>query len=223
MKRSLVLLITLVAVAVARPAAAKPSVAVLGLEVTDTGSASGGVDAKSTQFAATLTEVLRARAKIASGPFVLAAGTDKDLVEMKLLSGCDNEANDCMAGIGVELAADRVVLGHVEQQAKGYQVSLKLLNVAQKRTEFSTSDLIPYADTSGRALDTWGKTLYAKVTGASNQGTLVVKANVDRGAVYLDGVVRGNVSGGTARITGLDSGDYKLAVESDCYLRTNLS
>ena len=34
---------------------------------------------------------------------MLADGTDKDLVEMKLLSGCDNEANDCMAGIGVEL------------------------------------------------------------------------------------------------------------------------
>ncbi len=219
MKRSLVLLITLVAMAVARPAAAKPSVAILGLEVTDTGSASGGVDAKSTQFAATLTEVLRQRAKITSGPFVLAAGTDKDLVEMKLLSGCDNEANDCMAGIGAELAADRVVFGHVEKLAKGYQVSLKLLNVGVRRTEFSTSDLIPYADTTGRALDTWGKTLYAKVTGASNQGTLVVKANVERGSVYLDGVVRGNVSGGTARITGLDAGEYALTVESDCYLR----
>ena len=220
MKRSLVLLITLVAMAIARPVAAKPSVAILGLEVTDTGSASGGVDAKSTQFAAALTEVLRQRAKIASGPFTLAAGTDKDLVEMKLLSGCDNEANDCMAAIGGELAADRLLFGHVEKQARGYQVSLKLLNVAGKHTEFSTSDLIPYGDTGGRALDTWGKTLYAKVTGASNQGTLIVKANVERGSVYLDGVVRGNVSGGTARITGLDAGDYQLMVESECYLRS---
>ena len=220
MKRSLVLLITLVAMAIARPVAAKPSVAILGLEVTDTGSASGGVDAKSTQFAAALTEVLRQRAKIAAGPFTLAAGSDKDLVEMKLLSGCDNEANDCMAAIGGDLAADRLLFGHVEKQARGYQVSLKLLNVAGKRTEFSTSDLIPYGDTGGRALDTWGKTLYAKVTGASNQGTLIVKANVDRGSVYLDGVVRGNVSGGTARITGLDAGDYQLVVESECYLRS---
>lgn len=225
MKRSLVLLITLlvglgVTTALARPAAAKPSVAVLGLEVTDTGTASGGVDAKSTQFAASLTEVLRQRAKIASGPFTLAPGSDKDLVELKLLSGCDNEANDCMSAIGVELAADRVLYGHVEQQPKGYQVSLKLLNVGAKRTEFSTSDLIPYDQTSGRALDTWGKTLYAKVTGASNQGTLIVKANVQRGAVYLDGQVRGNVSGGTARIVGLDAGDYTLVVEADCYLKS---
>ncbi|HVV87926.1 MAG TPA: PEGA domain-containing protein [Kofleriaceae bacterium] len=218
MKRSLVLLITLIAMAIARPAAAKPSVAVLGLEVTDTGSASGGVDAKSTQFAAALTDVLRARAKITSGPFSLAAGSDKDLVEMKLLSGCDNEANDCMSAIGGELVADRLLYGHVEKQAKGYQVSLKLLNVGTKRTEFSTSDLIPYTETSGRALDGWGKTLYAKVTGASTQGGLVVKANVARGSVYLDGVVRGNLSGGVARITGLDAGDYQLRVEADCYL-----
>lgn len=223
MKRSLVLLITLLAMAIARPAAAKPSVAILGLEVTDTGSASGGVDAKSTQFAAALTEVLRQRAKIASGPFSLAPGSDKDLVEMKLLSGCDNEANDCMSAIGAELAADRLLFGHVEKLAKGYQVSLKLLAVgARPRIEFSTSDLIPYDETTGRSLDTWGKTLYAKVTGASNQGTLIVKANVDRGAVYLDGLVRGNVSGGTARITGLDAGDYQLVVESECYLRTEV-
>lgn len=220
MKRSLVLLLTLVGLAIARPVEAKPSVAILGLEVTDTGSAGGGVDAKSTQFAATLTEVLRQRAKITSGPFSLAPGSDKDLVEMKLLSGCDNEANDCMAAIGGELAADRLVFGHVERQAKGYQVSLKLLNIATKRTEFSVSDLIPYGETGGRALDGWGKTLYAKVTGASNQGTLIIKANVERGSVYLDGVVRGNVSGGAARITGLDAGDYQLMVDSDCYLRS---
>jgi hypothetical protein len=135
MKRSLVLLITLVTMAIARPVAAKPSVAILGLEVTDTGSASGGVDAKSTQFASTLTDVLRQRAKGASGPFSLAPGSDKDLVEMKLLSGCDNEANDCMGQIGVDLAADLLLFGHVEKQAKGYQVSLKLLNVSAKRTE----------------------------------------------------------------------------------------
>jgi hypothetical protein len=219
MKRSLVLLITLVTMAIARPVAAKPSVAILGLEVTDTGSA-GGVDAKSAQFAAALTDALRQRAKVATGPFSLAPGSDKDLVEMKLLSGCDNEANDCMSAIGGELAADRLIYGHVEKQPKGYQVSLKLLNVGARRTEFSTSDLIPYEQTSGRALDTWAKTLYAKVTGASNQGTLIVKANVGRGAVYLDGVVRGNVSGGTARITGLDSGEYQLVVEADCYLRS---
>ena len=219
MKRSLLLLFAFVAVAIARPAAAKPSVAILGLEVTDTGSASGGVDAKSTQFAAALTEVLRQRAKVTSGPFSLAPGSDKDLIEMKLLSGCDNEANDCMAAIGGELAADRLLYGHVEKQAKGYQVSLKLLNVASKRTEFSTSDLIPYTETSGRQLDTWGKTLYAKVTGASNQGTLIIKSNVERGSVYLDGSVRGNVSGGAARITGLDAGEYKLMVEADCYMR----
>ena len=220
MKRSLAFLITFIVLALAGPAAAKPSVAILGLEVTDTGAASGGVDAKGTQFAATLTEVLRQRAKIASGPFSLAPGSDKDLIEMKLLSGCDDEGNECMAAIGAELAADRLLYGHVEKQARGYQVSLKLLNVASKRTEFSISDLIPYTETSGRALDGWGKTLYAKVTGASNQGTLIVKANVERGAVYLDGVVRGNISGGTARITGLDAGDYALVVESDCYLRS---
>ncbi len=221
MKRSLVVLLSLLTLAVARPVAAgKPSVAILGLEVTDSGAANGGVDAKSTQFAAQLTEVLRQRAKIASGPFSLAAGSDKDLVEMKLLSGCDNEGNDCMAAIGAELVADRLIFGHVEKQAKGYQISLKLLDIATRKPIRSTTDLIPYGETTGAAIDGWGRTLYAKVTGASNQGTMIVKTNVDRGEVYLDGKVRGTVSGGTARITGLDAGDYKVEVAADCYLRT---
>ncbi|KAB2893226.1 MAG: PEGA domain-containing protein, partial [Kofleriaceae bacterium] len=216
MKRILGILITLAVLAVASPAfAGKPSIAILGLEIVDDGS----MDAKATQFAEALTEALRQRARAGTGPFALAPGSDKNLIEMKLLSGCESEANACMAAIGAELAADRLLYGKVEKRSNGYQVSLKLLNVETKSAERSTTEVVPFGEASGAALTNWGKKLYAKITGATTQGTLVVKANVDAGTVFLDGEARGNIVGGTARITGLDAGDYKLAVEADCYLR----
>lgn len=217
MKRILALFVTFAILAVASPAfAGKPSIAILGLEVIDDGSS---MDAKATQFAEALTEALRQRARAGTGPFTLAPGSDKNLIEMKLLSSCENEANACMAAIGAELAADRLLYGKIEKRGNGYQVSLKLLNVETKSAERSTTEVVPFGEAAGTALTGWGKKLYAKITGVSNQGTLIVKANVDRGTVYLDGEARGNLVGGTARIVGLDAGDYKLMVEAECYLR----
>ena len=124
-----------------------------------------------------------------------------------------------MAAIGAELASDRLLYGKVEKRPTGYQVSLKLLNVETKTIERSSTEIIPFNESSGTALTGWGKKLYAKISGTSNQGTLVIKANVDRGTVYLDGDAKGNLVGGTARIVGLDAGDYKIMVEAECYLR----
>jgi len=217
MKRALVLFVTLIGLAVARPALAKPSIAVLGLEVVEE---SDTPDAKGAAFAEALTEALRQRARLGTGPFSLAAGSDKNLIEMKLLSGCDSEANACMAGIGGELAADRLLYGRIQRNGSNYQISLKLLNVDTKSIERTTSDLAPIGEMSTANLSALGKKLYAKITGVSSQATLIVKANVATGTVYLDGEPKGQLVGGTARVEGLAAGDYKLMVESECYLRS---
>lgn len=216
MKRALVILVTLFGLGVARPAFAKPSIAILGLEVVEE---SDTPDAKAAAFAEALTEALRQRARVGTGPFTLAAGSDKNLIEMKLLSGCDSEANSCMAAIGSELAADRLLYGRIQKNGANYQISLKLLNVDTKAIERTTSDLAPIADSSSGALGALGKKLYAKITGVSNTVTLIVKANVQTGTVYLDGEAKGQLMGGAVRVDALAAGDYKLMVESDCYLR----
>jgi len=197
-------------------AAGKPTVAILGLEVIDDGS---GIDAKTTQFAKELTEELRKRPKAGTGPYSLAPGSEKDLLELKLLSGCENEGKDCMAAIGNDLAADRLLFGKIEKRGNGYQVSLKLLNIGTKAFEKSVSDIVPFTEATGANLASWGKRLYAKLTGVTDQGTLVIKANVDRGTVYVDNQVKGNLSGGQARIAGLPEGKYKVAIEAEGHLR----
>ncbi|MBP8810118.1 MAG: hypothetical protein KBG48_34930 [Kofleriaceae bacterium] len=214
MKRVLSLFVLFLGLAVAAPADAKPSIAVLGLEVIEE---SDTPDPKAAAYAEALTDALRQRARLSSGPFTLAPGSDKSLVEMKLLSGCD-EGNACMADIGTELTADRLVYGHVQKAGGNYQVTLKLLNVENKSIERTTSDLAPIADSGNAAITALGKKLYAKITGVTNQGTLIVRANVLQGEVLLDGERRATLSGGTARLEGLAAGDYKLVVEADCYL-----
>lgn len=196
--------------------AAKPTVGILGLEVIDDGS---GIEPKTTQFAKELTEELRKRPKSGAGPYALAPGSDKDLLELKLLSGCENEGKDCMAAIGADLASDRLLYGKIEKRSNGYQVSLKLLNVATKTFERSISDIIPFGEATGANLASWGKKLYTKLTGSSDQGTLVVKANVDRGTVYVDEQVKSSLSGGQARISGLSEGKYTIAIEAEGHLR----
>ncbi len=196
--------------------AGKPTIGILGLEVIDDGS---GIDAKTTQFSKELTEELRKRPKAGTGPFALAAGSDKDLLEMKLLSGCENEGKDCMAAIGAEIPTDRLLYGKVEKRSNGYQVSLKLLVVDSKSFERSISDIVPFDEATGANLTSWGKKLYAKLTGVTDQGNLVITANVDRGTVYLDGQVKGNLTGGTARIAGLSEGKYALMIEAEGHLK----
>lgn len=189
--------------------AGKPTIAILGLEVIGSDG-----DAKTTQFAKDLTEALRSRPKAGTGPYTLAPGSDKDLLELKLLSKCESEAPACMAAIGKDLAADRLLYGRVEKRSTGYQLSLRLLDVGTKAVERSTSDIVAYADSTGASLFAFAKKSYAKLAGVTDQGSLVVKANVDRGTVYLDGQPRGSLSAGAAQIAGLSEGKYKLRIEA---------
>jgi hypothetical protein len=211
-------LASLASVFFARPAAAapKPTVAILGLEVVDNGQ---GIDQASTEAAKGLTDALRQRAKAGTGPFTLAPGSDKELIDQKLLSGCDSEKNDCMAAIGLNLSADQLMFGKLEKHANGYQISMKLLSVGQKNLVRSVVDVIPYNEAQGADLQRWGKSLYAKLVGDSNQGTLLIKANVERGTVIIDDEPKGNLVGGTTKITGLAEGRYRLAIEAEGHQR----
>jgi len=192
--------------------AGKPTVAILGLEVIDDGT---GLDPKSTRFAKELTEDLRQRPKAGTGPFVLAPGTDKDLLELKLLTKCENEAKDCMLAIAKDLGAAWLIYGKVEKRSTGYQISLKLLNVGTKAFDRSISDILLYADSTGAARAAAAKRYFAKLTGATGQGTLVVKADVARGTIFLDGEAKGNLVNGAVQLAGLAEGRYSLRVEAE--------
>jgi hypothetical protein len=196
--------------------AGKPQIAVLGLEVVDQ---SGTPTPADTQAAKELTEGLRARAKAGTGPYQLAPGSDKELIDQKLLNNCDNEALNCMGAIGEQLKADILMYGHFEKQGKNYQVSLRVIDVSRKSSLKTSSDLIPVTDASGAALQGWAKKIYAKLTGESAGATITVEIkNADRGTLLVDGKPRGTFSNNTGTFSGLE-GKVRIGVEAEGYRR----
>src|SRR4051812_46752743 len=127
---SLVCLALLMVVGSTSMAFARPSVAVLGLEVSDP---SGTPTAQDTHVAKELTDGLRGRAKAGTSQYQLAPGSDKELIDEKLLNNCDTEAKECMSAIGNQLGADILMYGKISKDAKGYTVVIKVLDVAKKQ------------------------------------------------------------------------------------------
>lgn len=193
--------------------AAKPKIAILGLEVV----ANGAMDAKSAKFSTKLTKALRQRASVGAGPYRIAPNSNKDLLEMKLLGGCDSEANDCMSEIGKNLRADFVLYGKIEKRAKGYQVTLKLLDVKGAKLIRNTTEMIAFDDIGKARINEWSRRLYNNLTGTPEQGAVMIAANVKTGTVKVNGEVKGSLVNGSVQISGLPEGKLEVIVESDGY------
>ncbi|HSD88794.1 MAG TPA: PEGA domain-containing protein [Kofleriaceae bacterium] len=198
-------------------AGSRQSIAVLGLEVVDP---SGTPTAQDTQVGKDLTDALRGRAKAGTSQYQLAPGSDKELIDQKLLNNCDTEALPCMSAIGNQLGADVLMYGTIKKDGgnKAYQVSLKFLDVGRKQMMKTTVDLIPVSEANGAALQGWAKKLYAKLTGEASGGTLVVKSNTERGTILVNGEEKGSITSSTGTVS-LPEGKYKVIVESDGFRR----
>lgn len=197
---------------------AKPSIAVLGLEVVDQ---SGTPTPTDTQVARELTDGLRSRAKTPSGPYSFAIGSEKELIDEKLLKNCDSETISCMVSIASDLGADILLFGKIEKgPSKAYIVTLKLLDVRKHAISHWSNDQIPISEASGPELQGWAKKIYSKLTGQNDTGTLVLHvANADRGTILIDGEEKANINNGSGTVSGLDPGKYRVEVESEGFKR----
>ncbi|MEM9493689.1 MAG: PEGA domain-containing protein [Myxococcota bacterium] len=197
-------------------AQAKPSIAVLGLEVVDEGA---GIDAKTTKLARDLTDSMRDRAKQRSSPYRLAPSSDKDLAEMKLLAGCSGDRDlSCLGDIGKQFNADFLIFGKVSKKGGGFSVVVNLLDVSKEVMKRSIPKTIKAQD-AGRSsrIKGWGRDLYNGLVGIPDEGILVITANVKKGAVYVDGEAKGSLSSSTARIVGLRVGNREVEIRTDGY------
>lgn len=205
-------------------AAGKPPIAILGLEVFDNG---GGIDPETTKAAKELTGALRDRAKAGTGPYVPVPGGEKELIDEKLLNNCDSEQATCMAAIGSELGAEVLMYGKIERVTQGgqtiYKVSIKLLNVNRKQLASSIVETLPLAESTGVRAQAHAKAWYAKLAGGSPGGTVLVKANIDRGTVMLDDDLKGTLASGSLTIPGVAEGRHTLAIEAKDFQRYETS
>ena len=193
----------------------KDKIAILGLEVLGTTT----VDSESTRVAQDLTVALRTRPKAGQGPYQWTPGSERELVDEKIMNSCPNEDKDCMAKIGAALGADYLVYGKIERKQlggqAGYQISLKLLKVANAQQMPGWTEFIPIAETSLTKLQEWARKGYKKLTNDFDGGVLRVRiANegFDRGTILIDGEERGNITAGSGEVPSLPEGRYKISV-----------
>jgi PEGA domain len=200
----------------AHAAQAKPKVAVLGLEV----AGESAMDRKATEAAKALTRELRREARAPGGAFDLAPNSNKDLLEMKLLSDCSDEGKSCMSEIGRQLGAERLLYGKLERTRRGYALRLRLLDTEDSQILKELNEIIPFSDvTATGGLQRRAKALYGEVTGGVQEGALAITASAPRGTVYVDGQIKTSLSAGSARVSGLTEGVHTIAIEARGYER----
>jgi TolB-like protein len=197
-------------------AAAKPSIAILGLEVVDK---SGVPTNDDITFAKSLTEGLRGRAKI-SGPYSLANGADKELIDLKLLKGCDDDKNMvCMASIGSDLNADFLMYGSVTKKGGNYEITVSLLDVHTKKREKTAPSSVVISGAAGQ-IPKVSQKIYNGLTGQTDSCTITVKTpGVDRATILVGSKESGNITNGVGTVTGLGEGKYSVSVEAKDYHR----
>ncbi len=208
--------LALVALATAS-AAAKPKVAILGLEVT------GAVDQAATNVARDLTEGMRTRAKVGSGPYTLAPNSDRELIDEKVIKQCDTEAPSCMSEIGKDIDTDLLIYGKLEKDGGGFQATIVMLDVKKKTTIKTTFVAVP-PGASSESVRSIAKKTYVELAPSAASGTakLVITANVESGSVFVDDELRETLADGRATLT-LPEGRYRIAVESEGYKRKELT
>ncbi len=199
--------------------AAREKIAVLGVEPRDDGDSRS--QQRTAALARALTDAVRKRAVAAGTGYELAAGTQKELLEVKLLNDCIDEAPECMAAIGRDLDADVLLFGNIERRKSGeVAVWLRSLVVAtRKAAPHTLVKTIPANEATEEGMRRLAAQLFADSgPGSSRETMLVVETNVTEGTILVDGVARGTVSGRRGAILrGLPPGEARVSIEAPGY------
>ena len=166
--------------------------------------------------AAEITDALRQRVA-ANRDYQLLQG--KDLVEVKLVFACPDEAPACLSQAGKSLGASKLIFGNVKKTGADYQITLKLLDVSRAVVESFETDTIPARRADANALRQAAPTWLAKLSGKQN-GTISVRANFSGAAVSLDGTRVGVTGTAPVVVSDVAAGKHEVAVEKSGYTTT---
>jgi hypothetical protein len=187
-----------------RPAHAETDVAptaVLGLE---------GIDVP-LSLTDDISEQLRQRVT-GSRDMQLVSG--KDLVEVKLVFSCADEAASCMAQAGKSLDAQKLIYGSVKKAGDDYALWLKMFDVRKAKIEFWLTETIPKKSADTASVKAAAGRWFAKLTGKPfNAGTVQVSSNLFGARVLLDGNPVGVTSEQPLTIGDVAPGRHELSAE----------
>jgi hypothetical protein len=202
---ALALLVQLGPTEKAAQAAADVPIAVLGIEASDAPDA----------LATGLTDALRQRVTASKG-FRLVPG--RDLVEVKLVFSCPDEAPSCMAQAGKSLGATKLIFGSVKKSiGDSFLVTLKLLDANRSIVDAFVAEQISKAQATGPALRGPVQKWFATLTGQGGAGIIKVHSDVIGAAVTLDGNPSGILGAEDLVLSGVTPGKHDVAVSKAGY------
>jgi len=182
------------------------TVAVLGIEAGD------GVPES---IAGSVTDALRQHMSISPG-FRLVQG--RDLVEVKLVFSCPDEAPACMGQAAKSLGAARLIFGTVKKASSDtFNITLKLFNSDKDVVESWTSDQFAQGQANSAGLRGPVQKWIATLTGESVPGTVRVQGGVVGAAVALDGVGAGVMSASGFTLSGVAAGKHEITLTKAGY------
>ncbi len=186
-----------------RSARAQPEVsstAVLGLEAIDVPSS----------LTDEIAEQLRQRVS-ASKDLHLVSG--KDLVEVKLVFSCADEAASCMAQAGKSLDAQKIIYGSVKKQGDDFAIWLKMFDVRKAKLDFWLTETLPKKQADSAGIKAAASRWFAKLTGKPlSAGTVQITSNVFGAKVSLDGEPVGVTAEQPLSIPDVAAGKHELTL-----------
>jgi hypothetical protein len=186
--------------------AGEASLSVLGLE-----PAAGAPDA----VAAAVTEALRQRVT-SSGMFRLVQG--RDLVEVKLVFSCADEAPPCMTQAAQSIGANKLIFGSLQPVGTdAFIVTIKLLDAERGVVESWVSEQISKAQATPVGLRAPVQKWFATLTGQALPGSLKIVGGVVGAAVLIDGVQAGLLGSDGLMVAGVAGGQHQITVSKSGY------
>jgi hypothetical protein len=186
-------------------AAADVPIAVLGIEATEAPDA----------LASSLTEALRQRVQSTKG-YRLVPG--RDLVEVKLVFSCPDEAPSCMAQAGKSLGATKLIFGSVKKSiGDSFLVTLKLLDANRSIVDAFVAEQITKSQASGAAIRGPVQKWFATLTGQGGAGIIKVRTDVIGASVALDGNPSGIVGTDDLVLSGVSPGKHEVTIAKSGY------
>jgi hypothetical protein len=156
--------------------AADSTIAILGIE-----AAEGAPES----VAVALTDALRNRAQAEKGTRLVAG---RELLAIKIMFSCPDEAASCMADAAKGLGASKLIFGNVKKSAgDGYVVQLKLLDAARRQIDNYVAEPISAAMATPGTIKGPVQRLFATLMGQSALGTIRLRGDVPGTAIALDG------------------------------------
>jgi PEGA domain len=142
----------------------------------------------------------------------------RDLVEVKLVFSCADEAPPCMTQAAQSIGANKLVFGSVQPVGTdAFIVTIKLLDAERGVVESWVSEQINKAQATPVGLRAPVQKWFATLTGQALPGTLKIAGGVVGAAVLIDGVQAGLLGSDGLMVAGVAGGQHQLTVSKTGY------